>query len=191
MARYTVTLVFAVGADTKGPGTNPWASDALAKLRLPALATHLRTSCDDSTVTVVADFRSSRPASVCRELADAARSAWAEVSGADPGDPTSVRVRPLRPPHPVSGDAGSSREYEWHREGDGDGRLVLVDAGSDPTSAPNDVEHAEQVEDAEQVEHAEPAEHVLGTHSGRRRRAAGGRGHFRIAIPLLPRRHRH
>jgi hypothetical protein len=180
MARYTVTLVFTVG-----PGTNPRAPDVLARLRLPAVATHLRTSRDGSMVTVVADFRSSRPASVCREVVDAARSAWAEVSGADPGDPTSVRVRPLRPPQPVSGDAGSSREYVWHRDGDGDGRLVLVDAGTDPTSAPNDVEQAEQ---AEQVE---PEAHVVGAHPGRPRRSASGRGHFRIAIPLLPHRHRH
>jgi hypothetical protein len=131
-------------------------------------------------MTVVADFRSSHPASVCREMADAARSAWAEVSGADPGDPTSVRVRPLRPPQPVSGGAGSSREYVWLRDGDGDGRLVLVDAGSDPISAPNDVEHVEH----EQVEHA------VGAHAGRPRRSASGRGPFRMAIPLLARRHR-
>jgi hypothetical protein len=176
MARYTMTLAFAVG-----PGTNPSAPDVLAGLRLPAIAGHPRTSFDGSTVTVVADFRSSQPASVCRQVADAVRTAWAKASGADPGDPTSVRVRPLRPPQPMPGGAGSSREYVWHRDGDGDGRLVLVDAGSDPTSAPNDVEPTER---------AEHAEHTIAPHPGRPRRPGSGPGRFRIAIPRLPRRHR-
>jgi hypothetical protein len=172
MARYTVTLVFTVPA-----GTSPRGPDVLARLPLPPQATYRRSSCDGSTLTVVVDFRSSHPASVCRQVAHAARGAWAEVSGAEPGDPTSVRVRPLRPPHPVPGAAARSREYIWRRDedGDGDGRLVLVDAGSDPVSPPNDVEPVEQGDSA---------------HPGRPRRPVPGLGPLRNALPLLPRRHR-
>jgi hypothetical protein len=170
MARYTVTLVFEAGR-----GTSPRGLDVLAQLQLPAHAAHRRSSCDGSTLTVVADFRSSHPASVCRQVADAVRTAWAELSGGDPGNPTSVRVRPLRPPQPVPGGAGRSREYLWHQDGEGDGRLVLVDAGSDPVSAPNDVEHPE---------------HAHVTHPERPRRPPRGLGPLRLAIPLLPRRQR-
>jgi hypothetical protein len=170
MARYTVTLVFAVT-----PGTNQRGSDVLARLPLPAHATHRRSSCDGSTLTLVADFRSSHPASVCRQLADAARAAWADVSGADPGNPTIVRVHPLRPPHPVDGGAGRAREYVWCRDDDGDGRLVLVDAGSDPVSGPNDVE---------------PPDPAHGGHPDRPRRRVPGLGPLRLAIPLPPRRRR-
>jgi hypothetical protein len=170
MARYTVTLVFAVT-----PGTTHRGPDVLARLPLPAHASHRRSSCDGSTLTLVADFRSSHPASVCRQLADAVRAGWDEVSGADPGDSTVVRVRPLRPPQPVDGGAGRPREYVWRRDGDGDGRLVLVDAGSDPVSGPNDVERP----DHGRVEHPD-----------RPRRRAPGLGPLRIALPLLPRRQR-
>jgi hypothetical protein len=124
-------------------------------------------------MTIVVDFRSSRPAAVCRQVAEAARAGWAEVSGADPGHPTSVRVRPLHPPKPVADGAGRSREYVWCPDGEGDGRLVLVDAGSDPTSVANDVG---------------PAEHAEGTVTGHPRRRVRGLGPFRIALPRLPRR---
>jgi hypothetical protein len=170
MARYTVTLVFAVD-----PGTARRGSDPLSGLPLPAHATHRRSSCDGSTMTIVADFRSSRPAAVCRQVADAARARLAEVCGADPGQPTSVRVRPLHPPKPVAEGAGRSREYAWCPDGDADGRLVLVDAGSDPTSAPNDVDPREQAD---------------GDPTVRARRPVRGLGPFRMALPRLPRRDR-
>ena len=124
-------------------------------------------------MTIVADFRSSRPAAVCRQIADTARAGWAELSGADPGRPTSVRVRPLHPPGAVAGVAGRSREYVWRPDGDGDGRLVLVDAGSDPTSTANDVE---------------PAVRVDGDRTPQPRRPVRGLGPFRMALPRLPRR---
>jgi hypothetical protein len=170
MARYTVTLVFAVG-----PGTDPCGSDPLAGLPLPAHATYRRSSCDGSRMTITADFRSSRPAAVCRQVADAARAGWAELSGVDPGHPTSVRVRPLHPPRPVADGAGRSREYVWCPDDDGDGRLVLVDAGSDPTSVANDVQPRQQ----------EQADDAL---TGGPRRPVRGLGPFRTALPRLLRR---
>jgi len=172
MARYTMTMVFESGDadDAHGP-------EVLARLALPDHAVHRSSWCDGTTLTVVVDFRSSHPAAVCRFTVDAVRAAWARASSADLGDPISVRVRPLRPPHPVPDGAGRPREYRWQPDpAGGDGQLVLIDPGSDPFSSANG-----PWED-ERVSHV-PAEH------GHRRRAPG-LGPLRIALPILPRRRR-
>src|SRR3954470_12114126 len=120
MARYTITLVFNVG-----PGPTPQGADVLLdRLELPDNAVHRLSSCDGSTLTVVVDFRSSHPASVCRLVSDGvraaraegARAAWAGVPGAEVGEPLTARVRPLHPPQPVAGGTGRPREYVWRPE---------------------------------------------------------------------------
>lgn len=167
MARYTVTLVFDVVPGAAPPGTDP-----LAAVPLPEGAVHRSSSCDGAALTVVVDFRSSHPAAVCHAVADAVRTAWAGISGTDPGEPRRARVRPLRLPQPSAGGLQRPREYVWRPDaaGNGDGALVLVDAGSEPYSRPN-----------------APAEPHVAAHTPARR--TRGLGPLRLALPMLPRRH--
>ena len=166
MGRYTVTLVFDVG-----PGAVPPGPDVLERVPLPDGAVQRLSSTDGTALTVVVDFRSSHPASVCRRVCDAIRAACADTDGADPGEPRRVRVRPLRPPQPAPAGPGRAREYVWRPSDGGDGTLVLVDAGSDPYSRPNAPPQTRAPEHA-------PQHRVRGL------------GPLRIALPTLPRRHR-
>jgi hypothetical protein len=133
MARYTVTLVFEAGR-----GTVPQGPDVLERLPLPEPVVHRFSYCDGRTLTAVLDFRSARPASVCRATVEAIQTAWRQISGQSVGRPLSVRVRPLRQPQPVESGVARPREYAWQPDDESaDGVLVLVDAGSDPITWPN------------------------------------------------------
>src|SRR3954462_14793386 len=122
MGRYTATLSF----DARG-GTPPHGTDVFAGLPLPEQARLRSRSCDGGRLTLVIDFRSSRPAAVCRRAGGAlraprgavraARAPGREAPGAAVGEATGVRARPLRPPQPVPGGAGRRREYAWRPDG--------------------------------------------------------------------------
>jgi hypothetical protein len=176
MARYTMTARFDAHAGADGDAPSSHGPEVLARLSLPDRAVHRSSTCDGTTLTVVVDFRSWQPAAVCRHTVDAVRAAWRGSSGADLGEPVSVRVHPQRPPQPAAGAVGRPREYAWRpdAEGGGDGTLVLVDPGSEPISAPEGPA-------VEAHETHRPADH------GRRRRVPG-LGPLRTALPILPRR---
>jgi hypothetical protein len=172
MGRYTATLSF----DARG-GSPPHGTDVFAGLPLPEHATLRSRSCDGGRLTLVIDFRSSRPAAVCRRAVDAVRATWRQATGADVGEPISVRVRPLRPPQPVPGGASRRREYAWRPDGTGDGRLELVDAGTDPITPPSGLP---TLEDADQG--------ALSSEPRKPPRRTRGLGPLRITLPQLPRR---
>ena len=133
MARYTVTLVFEAAG-----GRAPQGVDVLERVPLPERVVHRFSSCDGRTLTAVLDFRSARPASVCRATVEIIQSTWQRITGEAVGPPLRVRVRPLRRPQPVDSGVARPREYAWRPDDDSpDGVLVLVDAGSDPITWPN------------------------------------------------------
>lgn len=133
MARYTVMLVFEAGQ-----GKVPNGPDVLEALELPEHAVHRFSYSDGRTLTAVIDFRSAKPAAVCRETVERIRRVWSELTGTPSGPPLSVRVRPLRPPRPVATGVARPREYVWQPDcGGPDGALVLVDPGSDPITWPS------------------------------------------------------
>jgi hypothetical protein len=184
MARYTGTLVFEAG-----PGTVPRGPDVLDRLALPDRAVHRSSYCDGSTLTVVVDFRSAHPASVCRRAVEAVQRRWAQVTGVAAGPPVSVRVRPLRPPQPVRAGVARPREYAWRLDGDGDatgdGRLVLLDAGSDPVSWPNGPANPDDPDDRAGPDGRDRSN---GAHEPRPPRL--GLRALRIGLPVLHREHR-
>jgi hypothetical protein len=187
MARYTGTLVFEAG-----PGTVPRGPDVLDRLALPDRAVHRSSYCDGSTLTVVVDFRSAHPASVCRRAVEAVQRRWAQVTGVAAGPPVSVRVRPLRPPQPVPAGVARSREYAWRRDGDGDaagdGRLVLLDAGSDPVSWPNGPVDPDDPAGPDDPDDPNGRDRSNGAHEPRPPRL--GLRALRIGLPVLHREHR-
>jgi hypothetical protein len=92
MARFAVTVVFEVG-----PGKVPHGADVLERGTVPGKAVHRFSYCDGRTLTVVIDW-TAESERVARESAiTALRLAWAGLTGADPGDPLSVRTRSLSP----------------------------------------------------------------------------------------------
>jgi hypothetical protein len=88
--RYAVTLVFDVGA-----GKVPRGADVLDRMTVLRKATHRFSYCDGSTLTLVVDWSADSAGQAGDEAALATRLVWAQLTGADPGDPLSRRIRPL------------------------------------------------------------------------------------------------
>jgi hypothetical protein len=112
MARFAVTAVFEVG-----PGKVPRGADVLERVSIPGKATHRFSYCDGRTLTVVIDWTADSERAA-RELAvTGLRLAWAGLTGTDPGDPLSVRIRCLTPKRLARVAAGTRRLTSWHPEG--------------------------------------------------------------------------
>ena len=58
-------------------------------------ATHRFSYCDGSTLSLVVDWRADSAAQAGDEAALATRLVWAQLTGDDPGEPLSRRIRPL------------------------------------------------------------------------------------------------
>jgi hypothetical protein len=97
MGRYAVTLVFEVG-----DGKMPRGPDVLDRMRLGDKAVHRFSYCDGRSLTVIVDWSAASAGHACTESALAVRLVWAQLTGADPGEPLSTRARPLNPPRRVA-----------------------------------------------------------------------------------------
>lgn len=89
--RYEVTLV--LGA---GPGKVPHGADVLGLMSVSRHATHRFSYCDGRTLTVIVDWSARSGEQASDEAVLATRLVWAQITGADPGEPLIRRVRPLR-----------------------------------------------------------------------------------------------
>lgn len=95
--RYAVTLVFEVG-----PGKVPRGADVLDRMTVLRKATHRFSYCDGSTLTLVVDWSADSAGQAGDEAALATRLVWAQLTGDDPGEPLSRRIRPLGRLHRVA-----------------------------------------------------------------------------------------
>jgi hypothetical protein len=114
MARFAVTAVFDVGR-----GKVPRGADVLDRMQISDKATHRFSYCDGTTLTVVIDWTAPTAPRACTEAVTCIRLVWSQLTGADPGTPLSVRVRPLTPPVIARVSAGVRRRLpqHWHPEG--------------------------------------------------------------------------
>src|SRR3954468_12910723 len=90
MVRFAVTVVFEVG-----PGKVPRGADVLDRVTIPGKATHHFSYCDGRTLTVVIDWTAGSESAARDAAVTGLRLAWAGLTGTDPGEPLSVRVRSL------------------------------------------------------------------------------------------------
>lgn len=136
MARFAVTMVFETG-----PGKVPRGADVLDRATVPGRATHRFSYSDGRTLTVVIDWNADSEAAARDAAVLGVRLAWAGMTGADPGDPLSVRVRSLTPPVVARVAAGVRRAMPWHPEGL-PSRPVLLEprlwVGDDPEHGDDD-----------------------------------------------------
>jgi hypothetical protein len=112
MARFAVTAVFEVGA-----GKVPRGPDVLDRVTIAGKATHRFSYCDGRTLSVVIDWTADSEGAARDAAVIGLRLAWAGLTGADPGDPLSVRVRSLTPQVMARVAAGARRLTSWHPEG--------------------------------------------------------------------------
>jgi hypothetical protein len=112
MARFAVTVVFEVG-----PGKVPRGADVLDRVTIPGKATHRFSYCDGRTLTVVIDWTADSEGAARDAAVTGLRLAWAGLTGTDPGDPLSVRLRSLTPKVVARVAAGVRRVTSWHPEG--------------------------------------------------------------------------
>jgi hypothetical protein len=122
MGRFSVTAVFEVP-----PGKSPRGPDVLERMVLPDRAVHRFSYCDGRSLTAVVDWRAKRPEQACADAVLGIRLVWAQITGHDPGQPLSVRVRVLDLPARVAAGA-RGREFRWIPDVGGQGRLVPLDA---------------------------------------------------------------
>jgi hypothetical protein len=112
MARFAVTAVFEVG-----PGKVPRGPDVLERATVTGKATHRFSYCDGRTLTVVMDWTAGSEGEARDAALTGLRLAWAGLTGVDPGDPLSVRIRCLTPKPVARIAAGARRLTSWHPEG--------------------------------------------------------------------------
>jgi hypothetical protein len=112
MARFAVTVVFEVGQ-----GKVPRGADVLDLVTIPGKATHRFSYCDGRTLTAVIDWTAGSESAARDAAVTGLRLAWAGLTGIDPGDPLSVRVRSLTPKVVARVAAGARRVTSWHPEG--------------------------------------------------------------------------
>lgn len=112
MARFAVTAVFEVG-----PGKVPRGPDILDRVSIPGKATHRFSYCDGRTLTVVIDWTADSESAARDAAVTGLRLAWAALSGTDPGEPLSVRIRCLTPKVLARVAAGARRMTSRHPEG--------------------------------------------------------------------------
>jgi hypothetical protein len=112
MARFAVTAVFEVG-----PGKVPRGADVLDRVSIPGKATHRFSYCDGRTLTVIIDWTADSESAARETSVIWLRLAWTRLTGNDPGDPLSVRIRCLTPKVVARVAAGARWMTSWHPEG--------------------------------------------------------------------------